>query len=99
MLVRKTIAVVLLGWSGIVVAGCATPASIDGEGGRSPQEQRPFSGPIGSGRPSCDENYSGCVPNVSYDLDCGDITGSVRVYGSDVHRFDRDGDGVGCESN
>jgi hypothetical protein len=47
----------------------------------------------------CDPNYSPCVPNVSYDLDCGDISFSVIVIGSDPHRFDRDNDGYGCESN
>ena len=46
----------------------------------------------------CDQNYSGCVPVVSYDLDCGDIGHSVTVYGNDPHRFDRDRDGYGCES-
>ena len=49
---------------------------------------------------NCDPNYTGgCVPVVSYDLDCGDISFSVRVIGTDKHRFDRDGDGYGCESN
>lgn len=47
---------------------------------------------------NCDPNYSPCVPNVSYDLDCPDIGFRVHVIGSDPHRFDRDGDGVGCES-
>jgi endonuclease YncB( thermonuclease family) len=46
---------------------------------------------------NCDPNYSGCVPNVAYDLDCADINGSVRVIGVDIHRFDGDGDGWGCE--
>ncbi|HEX8182179.1 MAG TPA: hypothetical protein VF575_01100 [Candidatus Saccharimonadales bacterium] len=46
----------------------------------------------------CDPNYTPCVPNVSYDLDCGDIGMSVSVIGSDTHRFDRDNDGYGCES-
>jgi micrococcal nuclease len=48
---------------------------------------------------NCDPNYSPCVPLVSYDLDCGDISTSVKVIGTDVHRFDREGDGYGCESN
>ncbi len=48
---------------------------------------------------NCDPNYSPCVPSVSYDLDCGDISFSVKVIGTDHHRFDRDGDGYGCESN
>lgn len=50
--------------------------------------------------PRCDENYSGgCVPVVSYDLDCADIGFRVYVVGYDRHGFDgRDNDGVGCES-
>ena len=47
----------------------------------------------------CDPNYTPCIPNVSNDLDCSDISTSVRVIGTDRHRFDRDGDGYGCESN
>lgn len=47
---------------------------------------------------NCDPNYSPCVPNVSYDLDCPDIGFSVTVIGSDPHRFDADHDGHGCES-
>lgn len=47
---------------------------------------------------NCDPNYSPCVPNVSYDLNCRDIGFRVRVIGSDPHGFDRDGDGVGCEA-
>jgi hypothetical protein len=46
----------------------------------------------------CDTNYSGCVPIVSYDLDCNDIGRSVVVLGYDKHGFDRDNDGYGCES-
>ena len=48
---------------------------------------------------ACDPNYSGyCVPVVMYDLDCGDIRHRVIVVGIDIHHFDGDGDGVGCES-
>lgn len=46
---------------------------------------------------NCDPNYTPCVPKVSYDLDCPDVGFTVSVIGSDVHRFDRDGDGYGCE--
>jgi micrococcal nuclease len=46
----------------------------------------------------CDPNYSGaCVPIVTYDLNCADISGRVKVVGRDIHRFDGDGDGYGCE--
>lgn len=48
---------------------------------------------------NCDPNYSGaCVPIVGLDLDCADIGQSLTVVGSDIHRFDADGDGAGCES-
>ncbi len=47
---------------------------------------------------NCDPNYTPCIPNVAYDLDCPDIGVSVRVIGSDPHRFDADHDGYGCES-
>ncbi|MGH3134136.1 MAG: thermonuclease family protein [Gaiellaceae bacterium] len=47
----------------------------------------------------CDSNYRRtCVPNAPYDLDCRDVDGPVLVVGVDVHRFDGDGDGIGCES-
>lgn len=54
--------------------------------------------PAPAPRSNCDPNYTPCVPNVSYDLDCADIGFSVRVIGSDPHRFDGDDDGYGCES-
>jgi hypothetical protein len=46
----------------------------------------------------CNPNYSPCVPNSYYDLDCPDVGFTVRVVGTDVYRFDADGDGYGCES-
>lgn len=49
-------------------------------------------------RNNCDPNYTPCVPLVSYDLDCPDIGFRVTVIGSDPHRFDREGDGIGCEA-
>lgn len=47
---------------------------------------------------SCNSNYSGCVPNVSYDLNCPDIGYKVKVLGTDVYHLDGDHDGWGCES-
>jgi endonuclease YncB( thermonuclease family) len=50
---------------------------------------------------NCDPNYAGCVPASSSDLDCPDIKrlglAPVKVIGSDVHKLDRDGDGIGCD--
>lgn len=48
--------------------------------------------------PDCNPNYSGCVENSSYDLDCPDIGEEVEVLGNDEYGLDRDGDGYGCES-
>ena len=49
----------------------------------------------------CDPNYSGCLPAYPPDLDCSDIVkmglAPVRIIGKDVHKFDRDGDGIGCD--
>ncbi len=49
----------------------------------------------------CDPNYAGCIPVSPPDLDCLDIKrlglATVKVFGIDVHRLDRDGDGIGCD--
>jgi micrococcal nuclease len=49
----------------------------------------------------CDPNYGGCVPMSASDLDCADIKqlglAPVQVIGRDVHKLDRDGDGIGCD--
>ena len=54
---------------------------------------------VGTGR--CDSNYAGCVPVPAVDLDCKDIKNlglaPVKIVGRDVHNFDRDGDGIGCD--
>jgi endonuclease YncB( thermonuclease family) len=50
----------------------------------------------------CDSNYAGCVPIFPPDLDCSDIKSlglaPVQVIGKDVHKLDRDKDGIGCDS-
>lgn len=51
---------------------------------------------------NCDPNYDQCVPISAYDLDCPDIynlgMSRVRVLGRDIHKLDRDRDGIACES-
>jgi len=49
---------------------------------------------------SCDPSYPDvCIPPYPPDLDCGEIPYSnFRVVGDDPHGFDRDKDGIGCES-
>lgn len=49
----------------------------------------------------CDPNYQGCIPPYPPDLDCKDIKrlglAPIRITGVDVHKFDGDGDGIGCD--
>lgn len=49
----------------------------------------------------CDPNYEGCIPPFPPDLDCADVKrmglAPIRVTGTDLHKFDGDGDGIGCD--
>ena len=49
---------------------------------------------------NCDDSYVGvCIPPYPPDLDCGEIPfRDFAVRGSDPHGFDRENDGIGCES-
>lgn len=51
-------------------------------------------------RQNCDPSYPGvCIPPPPPDLDCGDIPyRRFQVLPPDPHRFDRDRNGIGCES-
>lgn len=58
--------------------------------------------PAGTAAPgSCDPSYpTVCVHSPPPDLDCGEITfRRFTVKPPDPHRFDSDGDGIGCEGN
>ena len=58
----------------------------------------PVSG--GGNTGNCEPSYPGvCIPPPPPDLDCGDISyRRFQVLPPDPHNFDRDGDGIGCES-
>jgi micrococcal nuclease len=49
---------------------------------------------------NCDSSYPDiCIESPPPDLNCDDISVyDIRVLSPDPHGFDRDGDGVGCES-
>jgi len=49
---------------------------------------------------NCDPSYpTVCIPPPPPDLDCEDIDHRrFAVLPPDPHNFDRDGDGIGCES-
>ena len=86
-------------------SGCTTDAQGDTNELSAPQSQgivapqaQPDAAPanVASG---CDPSYPDiCIPPSSPDLDCGEISERrFTVYPPDPHRFDGDGDGVGCE--
>ena len=51
---------------------------------------------------TCDPNYKECLPVYPPDINCTDVKrlglAPVHVIGKDVHKLDRDGNGVGCDS-
>ena len=49
---------------------------------------------------NCDSSYPDvCIAPPPPDLNCGDVPyKNIKVVGGDPHGFDRDADGVGCES-
>ncbi|MGI0021823.1 MAG: excalibur calcium-binding domain-containing protein [Nitrososphaeraceae archaeon] len=53
-----------------------------------------------SQKPSCDPSYpTVCIPPYPPDLDCSEISAKkFKVLQPDPHGFDRDNDGIGCES-
>lgn len=65
--------------------GCAAPG--------------PLTPPTALPRANCDASYpTVCIPPPPPDLDCADVPySSFPVRGADPHRFDGEGDGIGCE--
>jgi hypothetical protein len=49
---------------------------------------------------NCDSSYPDvCMASPHPDLNCGDVPyKNIKVEGDDPHGFDRDSDGIGCES-
>ncbi|MEG4917768.1 thermonuclease family protein [Microcoleus sp. B7-D4] len=62
----------------------------------APSPQRP----VPAQQSNCDPSYPDvCIPPAPPDLNCGDISHRrFRVLPPDPHKFDRDKDGIGCES-
>jgi len=46
---------------------------------------------------NCASGYDPCIPSYPPDLDCADVSGPIRVTGSDPHGLDAEGDRVACE--
>lgn len=67
----------------------------------APAPIAPGGGSSSGGDGNCDPAYpTVCIPRYPPDLNCGDIPyRRFQVLAPDPHGFDRDGDGIGCESN
>lgn len=70
------------------------------DAGPPPVVAKPPAKPAAKPAAQCDPNYSGaCIPIVDYDLNCPDVgVKDFYVVGYDKHGFDRDRDGLACES-
>jgi hypothetical protein len=55
---------------------------------------------VASPEGECDPSYPDVYASPHYpNLNCDDVPyGNIKVEGDDPHGFDREGDGVGCES-
>lgn len=73
-----------------------------GETPRSTETPEPTDTPEPADTPEpgpSDEPSSPGLPAGDGDLDCSDLDGPTPVGPDDPHRLDRDGDGIGCNSN
>lgn len=66
----------------------------------TPEPPPPTSTPVPAPVSNCDPHYpTVCIPRYPPDLNCGDIPFKrFQVLQPDPHGFDRDKDGIGCES-
>ena len=77
-------------------AGNVTAGNVTGND-TAPEIQTGATGPASE----CDPSYPDvCIPPPPPNLNCDDegVPENFRVSGSDPHGFDRDNDGIGCES-
>jgi micrococcal nuclease len=53
-----------------------------------------------SSEDNCDPSYPDvCIASPLPELNCDDVSfKDIKVVGDDPHGFDREGDGIGCES-
>lgn len=88
----------LLVWGGIALVVALAVLDIVGVIDIDTDNSRDSRAPVERNvAPTCDPNYTGCVPNLPYDVDCAEVAGPVNVIGYDVDGLDADNDGVGCE--
>jgi hypothetical protein len=78
----------------------STPAIPSDESTSSTNSEQSSDNEVKSNDSNCDPSYPDfCIASPPPDLNCGDISQKrFTVSGSDPHGFDRDNDGIGCES-
>jgi hypothetical protein len=78
----------------------STPVIPSDESSSSTDSKQSSDNEANSNGSNCDPSYPDfCIPSPPPDLNCADISQKrFTVSGSDPHGFDRDNDGVGCES-
>lgn len=87
-----------LWWGGICAIVVIAALDIFGVIEIDTDEPKPARAPIErSAGPTCDPNYTGCVPDTFYDVDCDEVAGPVHVIGFDTNGLDADNDGIACE--
>ncbi len=79
---------ILLGLSVILSAAVTISIKLNASSDNDRQDQK------------CDASYSDvCIASPPPDLNCDEITDkNFRVVPPDPHGFDREGDGIGCET-
>jgi endonuclease YncB( thermonuclease family) len=87
---------------GLWIPTATSPAVIvrGGIAGSTSEEIEDTEEETSSSTSNCDPAYpTVCIPSPPPDLDCGDVGFKrFQVLQPDPHNFDRDGDGIGCES-
>ena len=88
------------GASGQIIQPTSTPLAMPSNTAIPPTPTIPVIQPTQPPAQNCDPSYPGvCIPPPPPDLDCGQIPfRNFQVLPPDPHHFDRDQDGIGCES-
>jgi hypothetical protein len=83
-------------WGVVVMVGLGLLGVIDLD--TDTERPKPARAPVERTEESfCDPNYTGCVPDTGYDVDCKEVDGPVEVIGIDSNGLDSDGDLIACE--
>jgi micrococcal nuclease len=89
----------------LTITGCNSPTEKSVSEQPQVVEDTPEPAPMQTQTPTpsadnCDRAYPDvCIPPAPPDLDCKDVPHqNFRVLPPDPHKFDRDKDGIGCES-